>query len=55
MQVVEIKDGKIFFKDRGNPNSAIHFELYYENGQFKTVEVETTVAETVINSINTNS
>lgn len=37
--MITIENGKIIFRDKANPDSNRHVEMYYENGKFKTVEV----------------
>lgn len=55
MNTVKIEDGKVILKDRANPDSNRHVEMFYENGIFKTVEVTTTRTEKLLNDINLNT
>lgn len=51
---VKIENGKLILEDRANPNSNRHVEIYYENGDLKIVEVQTTKQEKVLSNINFN-
>lgn len=50
-KTVTIENGKLIFIDRANPNSTRHIEMFYENGDFKTIEVKTTRQETTLTNI----